>query len=132
MDSLTIKATEFTPGINFQSDGNLNIFGVSRPEDVIKFYIVPISWLKNFIKYIFSKADNNLDTPNVNLTFKMRYFNSASSKSILQILDLICQINNKGIAVNINWYYDEADEQMLEDGEDLSDAVDLPFNFIVE
>jgi hypothetical protein len=32
--------------------------------------------------------------------------------------------------VNIYWYYDDTDDQILEDGEDFSEIIDIPFKFI--
>ncbi len=39
-------------------------------------------------------------------------------------------LNDKGINITIDWYYEEGDEKMMEDGEDLAAAVELEFNFI--
>ena len=35
-----------------------------------------------------------------------------------------------GVQIEINWFYEEGDDKMQEDGEDLADAVDLEFNYI--
>ena len=32
--------------------------------------------------------------------------------------------------MEVNWYYEEEDEDMLETGEDIADLLDLDFNFI--
>jgi hypothetical protein len=32
---------------------------------------------------------------------------------------------------SINWYYEEGDEDILEKGEDISSALNIPFNFIM-
>jgi hypothetical protein len=32
---------------------------------------------------------------------------------------------------SVNWYYEEGDEDILEKGEDISSALDIPFNFIM-
>jgi hypothetical protein len=60
----------------------------------------------------------------------LNYINSASSKYILQILDLFKRILIKGAKIKCTWYYEDADDQILEDGEDLSDVIKMDFNFI--
>ena len=42
----------------------------------------------------------------------------------------IKNLMNHGIEIKIDWYYEEGDEKMMEDGEDLAEAVDLEFNYI--
>jgi hypothetical protein len=34
-----------------------------------------------------------------------------------------------GYPFNIEWYYEEGDDQMYDDGYELSEAIDIPFNF---
>lgn len=129
MKDLYIKQTEFTPEIHFEVTGHFLIGGVSRPEDVIKFYDIPLNWIAEFKENLVKHVITKYRIPKLQMNFKMKYMNSASAKCILQILQILKEINVHGIEVMINWYYDEADDQMLEDGEDLSDAVDLPFNY---
>ncbi len=132
MESLFIEETEFTPKISFDIENCVfEIVGVSRPEDVMGFYIPTIEWLKKFDEEIVSHASNKYDITAIQFVLKMTYFNSASAKSLLQILDRIRIIGQKGVELKIDFYYDDGDDQMLEDGEDLSEAVEIPFNFIV-
>jgi hypothetical protein len=58
------------------------------------------------------------------------YFNSSTSKYLIQILEVFKAYKTAGYTVEIEWYYDEWDDQMLEDGEDLAEAVSLDFEFI--
>ena len=37
-----------------------------------------------------------------------------------------------GYNLNINWHCENGDDQMREDGEELSEAIDIPFNFIID
>lgn len=131
MESLIIEATEFTPGINF--DLNTYVFkmhGVSRPEDVMEFYSPIIEWLKQFDEEIVSHTSTKYDIPLLNFVIHMSYFNSSSAKSLLQVFERFKVIYNRGIKLQIDFYYDDGDEQMKEDGEDLSEAIEIPFNFI--
>jgi len=67
----------------------------------------------------------------MNLQFIIHnYFNSSTSKMLYDILKKIKNIQNQGISVQINWYYNEEDEEILESGDELSKTVNIPFNYI--
>ncbi|MBQ5513471.1 MAG: SiaC family regulatory phosphoprotein, partial [Bacteroidales bacterium] len=55
------------------------------------------------------------------------YFNTASSKLLLDILMKLEQLSEDGNDVLVRWYYPEDDEDMQEAGEEYSDIVDVPF-----
>jgi len=60
----------------------------------------------------------------------MEYFNTASSKMLLEIFELFKNLHDSGNKVTVDWYYQEDDEDMQDAGEDYADIVELPFNFI--
>ena len=130
MNIFLIEETEFTPEISFNLDTRKFIFkGVSRPEDVFKFYEPAIEWLKQLDQDLLTHTDTKYNVTSINVEFRLTYFNSASSKMLLQILELFTKIKQKAVEISIDWYYDENDEQMYDDGMDLSESVNLPFNF---
>ena len=57
--------------------------------------------------------------------FKLEYFNTASSKLILDVLSALEDIDG----MTIHWYFHEDDEDMEEAGEEFSELVELPFEF---
>jgi len=119
MDSLIIASTDETPAIDFQPATNkFEISGKSLPEDVTSFYGPVLDWLNGYA-----------DAPNASTTlvFKMVYFNTASSKMILDIMMKMEEISENGNAVTIRWYYQEDDEDMEEAGEEYAELVDLSF-----
>ena len=61
----------------------------------------------------------------------LEYFNTSSSKCILDIFKKLESIKNAGNEVNINWYYEEDDEDMLEAGEDYQAIINVPFKMIM-
>ncbi len=133
MNRYYIEETEFTPEIVLDVDARIFSFkGVSRPEDVLKFYLPAINWIRDFEQEMTIHANLKYQITSIKVEFHLSYFNSASSKMLLQLLENIKKLQSKGIDLNINWLYDEADEQMYDDGLDLSESVDLPFNFIKE
>ncbi len=130
MDKLIIPETDFTPGIRFLPDsGQFEIYGVSRPEDVSGFYEDTLQWLARYEESVL-KSGNRYELPELNISFRLSYFNSASSKYMIQMLRHIKNLITGGIDVKIDWYYGEGDEKMQEDGEDIAEAVEMEFNFI--
>ena len=80
MDKLNITESEDTPQIILDAEsGKLEISKKSFPEDAIAFYAPVFEWLRKYAQH-----------PNAATTFsfKMEYFNTASSKQIYKILSL--------------------------------------------
>ena len=130
MENLFIESTEYSPKILFDvKNRKFELTGISRPEDVVAFYE---SVLYKIEKYIKKTIDNNNNLKNFtfNLKFDLIYMNSASSKYILQILDHFKQLYLKEANIIVEWFYDDVDDQIFEDGEDLSDVIKIPFNLI--
>lgn len=124
-----IPATDFTPKVSFMPETRqLEISGVSRPEDVAGFYEEPLRWLGDFEEAVL-KSGQRYQLNNLRFTFQLSYFNSASSKYIIQMLHHIKNLIDQGIDVQIDWYYEEGDDKMREDGEDLAEAVEMEFNY---
>lgn len=121
MKALKVEATEFTPGISFDLENTpFLISGVSRPENANEFYEPVIEWLKSYKR-------NPLKTTDIN--FRFDYFNTSSLKYFLIILSQFKEIVDSGSNVNINWYYDEEDESMLEAGKNLEELSELGFSY---
>lgn len=120
---LKISGTEDTPEINFNSTANeFLISGRSLPEDVTSFYKPVFEWLESFLSTTSQKAV---------FKFKLEYFNTASSKIILDILMKLEEVKEeRGSDITVEWFYDESDDDMLEAGEEYKDLVELPFHII--
>ncbi len=130
MENLYIESTEFTPKIVFDvKNRKFELIGISRPEDVIAFYESLIYKVEKYIKKTL-EDETDFTKFNFNLKFDLTYMNSASSKYILQILDYFKKLFDRDAKINVDWYYDDIDDQIFEDGEDLSDVIKIPFNLI--
>jgi len=130
MENLLIQATEFSPKILFDvKKQKFELTGISRPEDVIAFYESILFKIERYIKKTIEET-NDLKNFTFNLRFDLTYMNSASSKYILQILDHFKQLYLKEANIVVDWLYDDVDDQIFEDGEDLSDVIKIPFNLI--
>lgn len=122
MDNLNIPETPDTPTINLDaSTGVLEISGKSLPEDVREFYTPVLAWLN---EYCSKPKEKTL------LKMRMDYFNTASSKMLLEVLETLNKLHRSGGDVRVEWSYHEDDEDMAEAGEDYSDMLDLPFELI--
>lgn len=117
MQIINLEGTEDTPKIILdQTNGIFEISGRSLPEDTAEFYKPVLQWLDAYA---------SAPKPKTNFTFKLEYFNTASSKLILDILSKLESI--PGTAVS--WYFHEDDEDMEEAGTEFSELVELPFEF---
>ena len=117
MQVLNLEGTEDTPKIILdKNNGIFEISGRSLPEDSAEFFQPVLDWLDEY-----SGSSN----PETVFMFKLEYFNTASSKLILDILSKLEEIDGAAIV----WYFHEDDEDMEEAGEEFSELVDVPFDF---
>ena len=66
----------------------------------------------------------------VRFTFRLDFFNIASSKRILFILYRLAEMQKNGKFVQVKWMYEDVDDDMLEIGEDYETMVQsLKFDF---
>ena len=122
MEIFNIESTEDSPQIVLDRESNiLEISGRSLPEDVNTFYEPMMSWIEEYTK-------DPLDVTVFN--FKLTYFNTASSKIILDILTQFEEMIEEGHEVMVRWHYPEEDEDMMEAGEEYSEMVDVPFEMV--
>jgi hypothetical protein len=122
MELLKIEGTSITPSVEFNYEtGVLILKGRSIPENSLDFYLPIYQWLDEYAKNPSSKTIMNV---------QLDYFNTSSSKCILDILKRIDKIDDLGNDVIIKWFYNESDEDMMESGEDYMDLLDAPFELI--
>ncbi len=121
--ALKIAGTEDTPEIMFDTEQKeFMISGRSLPEDVTSFYAPVFDWLNDFAGQFAGKTI---------FKFRLEYFNTASSKIILDILMRLEELVTSASAnLLIEWHYSEADDDMLEAGEEYKDLVELPFSLV--
>jgi hypothetical protein len=119
METIKIKATEDTPTVILDCENKIfEISGRSLPEDVVVFYQPVMKWLEELEK---------APIENFELSIKLEYFNTASSKLILDILLKLEEIFLNGTPLKVKWYYLSTDSDMKEAGEEYSEIVGLPF-----
>lgn len=116
MNIIQIEGTEDTPAVILdKNNGVFELSGRSLPEDAAGFYQPIIDWLNEYS----SQAN-----PETEFVVKLEYFNTASSKLLLDVLTCLEEISD----AKVSWYYYEDDEDMMEAGEEFSELVEVPFS----
>ena len=122
MESIIIEGTPKTPTVEFNAEeGKVEIKGRSIPENSVEFYNPLIAWLEAY-------GSTPKDVTQVNI--QLEYFNTSSSKCILDVFKKLESLAKAGNDIKVNWFYEEDDEDMLEAGEDYQSIIKLPFKMI--
>lgn len=134
MKPFKIEPTNVSPKIFYDvKKHHFEIGGFSRMENVRAFYQDFFDWFDKNKAEILSTIN---PSTKLHIELHIVYFNSASLKCFLDILlqfkKLYSTNDGKGSLYNIEifWYFDEGDEDMIEVGEDYSDVIEIPFTFI--
>jgi hypothetical protein len=121
MEELRISPTKNTPEIMLNPTGTILIKGRSIHENVTDFFEPVEDWIS---EYIGAPAE----VTSVDLS--LEYFNSASAKVFIHLLQKISYVTLKRKKFVINWYYEDGDDDILERGEYFASVLDVRFNFI--
>ncbi len=122
MTSIDIEPTKTTPRVLFVPErGELEISGESYPENSFEFFAVIKDWLNAHLE---SRPES------FTLRFQLDYFNTSSSKCLLDVLEILERFHKENQSIKVMWYYQEDDEDMEESGHDLCDDLDLEFEFV--
>jgi len=122
MEPIVIEGTPKTPSIRFDAkDGVFEIKGRSIPENSVEFYKPLNEWLDQYMQVPLDKTVVNI---------RLEYFNTSSSKCILDVFKRLEAIHRSKHDVEINWFYEEDDEDMLEAGEGYDSIIKVPFKMI--
>ncbi|MDA3892176.1 MAG: DUF1987 domain-containing protein [Salinivirgaceae bacterium] len=122
MKDLIITGNKQKPDLMFSATtGLLNVSGQSLPENATLLYGPVLEWIKEYAK---SPA------PKTVFSLKMKYYNTASSKMFFSIIKSLNVLYKAGSDIEIEWHYQDDDEDMLDAGEYFRDLVDIPFHFM--
>lgn len=125
MDNWKIEATKHTPAMEFDATTNvLSIVGECYPENVGQVSIPLFTW---FSTYLTQTPPELVLTVNVEIT----YFNSSSSKMLLDFFDRLEEAVTEGNNIVVNWTYDANDDIGEEFGEEFKEDLEvLTFNLV--
>ena len=121
MELISLDSTKKTPEVLLDPEGKIRIGGRSIPEDASKFYDFILNWV---LEYVASPKDST------RVDIELEYFNSGSAKYVMQILRELSELHASSKDLQVNWYYEEGDDDILERGEYYSSILDLNINFI--
>ena len=122
MNALKLDGSPKTPTVHFDPhSGLLELKGRSIPEDSIEFYRPMIEWIDRY-----GRAPRTQPTLHV----QWEYFNTSSSKCILDVFKKLEGIRMAGNDVGVLWHYEVDDEDMLEAGEDYAGIINIPFRMV--
>jgi SiaC family regulatory phosphoprotein len=120
--NLIIEPSPKTPKVILNADINVfEVSGRSIPEDSVGFYRKILDWVDEY-----AKSAN----PKTNFKFQLEYFNTSSSKCLLDLFRKLEKMSKNGADVTISWCYDADDEDMEETGEDYKALLDCPFELV--
>ena len=104
MENLYIEGSESLPTIEFNNNGLLKITGRALPENAFEFFNPLISWVKEF------------SCEELTIEINLEYFNTAVSKQLHDLLKAI-ENNRNYHKINLKWFYEDGDDEILEAGE---------------
>lgn len=121
-DAVHILPTNKTPEVHLNPKGSIKITGRAIDESRNKFSDDIISWLD---EYMVNPA--NL----TEVVIALEYLNSYNSIIMANILRQVAQVTAKAKKLNIKWYIDEDDDDLLERGRYISQTFNIPIDFIM-
>lgn len=114
MNDIYIARTAHSPEVDFRFSGHvLTMSGEAYPENANKFFHPILMGLENYLK--------SVDGKTVEFNFRLTYFNSASTKLLYSMFELLNESACTNNSVILNWYHDEEDDTILEFGEGIQD-----------
>jgi hypothetical protein len=115
MEALIIEGTFMTPSVVLDAaNGVYSIGGNSRPENPLAFFKPIFEW---FNTYFERKKDRLV------LSIKLDYFNTSTSKVLLDLFEHFEKECAEGADVHIIWFHQHDDEDMKDAGEELFELV---------
>ena len=122
-ERIEISGTSDSPKVVLdRKSGTFSFTGRSLPENPKEFYHPLLKWLS-----IYSKQPQK----ETHLIFSLDYFNTASSKMILDIIESAKQSESAGSTLTIDWHYLEDDEEMYDTGREFAEMTNCKFNYLV-
>jgi hypothetical protein len=122
MEVVNMQPSGYIPGIVLDKEsGKLEMTGRACPEDPLEFYQPVFDWFDEYAEDPLEKTV---------FDFKLSYYNTATSKILMMLMQRLEELANDGNDVLVRWHYLEDDEDMQESGEDYSEMVDVKFEFL--
>ena len=122
MESIFLKQTRINPEIYLDREKEIfKISGASIPENASEYFRPILDWIDEYSKNPLDKTE---------FIFNLNYFNTSTSKKLIDILMKLKTIYDSGKEVLIKWYHEEKDEDMKESGVGYKEISEIPFEFV--
>jgi len=126
MDKIIIEPSKKTPKVIVEPDKYyIEMSGNSLPENVRDFFYPLIEQIKDVVEEWKKQSPEK-----VIFSIKLNYFNSASAKFLYDMISTVVFLKDSNIPVNVDWYFEDGDYDLKEAGEELSEMMEYPFNYI--
>lgn len=122
LDIVHILPTDKSPEFLFNSDGFIKINGRGLILNETKIPEKIMNWTDSYLK-------NPAKTTLVIIAFE--YLNSFSTIILVSLLRKLSKVTEQGKKLDIHWYYEADDIDILERGEYVLSAIKNPIEFIV-
>ena len=111
-----------TPTIILDETTNVfSIHGASFAENPTSVYNPVLEWVDTHLPLI----ENELKCE-----FDFHYLNSSSKRAAYEVMKKLEGYLSIGKKITVLWYFDRFDDDMLEQGQEYNDILDLPFKFL--
>lgn len=124
MTKFCVRETKSSPLIDFDpASGIMEIRGESYPENCSGFYGPMFDCLNRyFTEYHGERMELNME---------IVYFNSSTSKTFMDLFDMLDDQAGRGKRIEVNWRYHEDNETAQECGEEfMEDVENVRFNLV--
>lgn len=122
MKDFSYIGTRSVPDVNLiAGTGRIEIKGRSIQEHTTAFYQPILEWIDNYVK-------NPAEVTTIN--FQLGYYNSATKKYLLEILERCRPLLNSDKKLLFNWYYNEDDDEEEDAGKLYAELSGIPVNLI--
>jgi len=120
MEEVHILSTDKTPEVLLDPAGTIRIKG--RGLSVMK-----TESSDQILEWIDLYVNNPAEVTYV--IIRLEYLNSSSTSTLFSILKKISQVILRSKKLIIKWYYEEGDDDILERGEYIAAALNIPFEY---
>ncbi len=120
MESIRIEKTAKAP-LFILKDGYIRLSGRSIPQNARQLYKICFDWMEQYIKKPARETK-------VDLFFE--YIDTSSIRCVVEILTMLCSVQDEHHRIEISWYYETDDEDSYDLGAYLQAHLKTPFNIV--
>jgi hypothetical protein len=121
LKDLYIASTDKSPEISMNIDGMIRIGGRGLAINKTEITDNVLDWIDNYVK---APAEITY------VKFYFEYLNSFTTTTVVAALKKLSQVMLKSCKLKIIWYYEDDDEDIVERGEYIAAALQMPIEFV--